>query len=104
MFATPICRLDRPDALKGLLVEVISIAHMDSRRTADMPHKHASRFDTLDEVFGVYRSPANGTTRLKPIHRRVDLIVVDWHHWPTAIMGWTGSTQFERDLRSIART
>lgn len=37
------------------------------------------------------------------IHRRVDLIIAPWRAWGTAIVGWTGGTTFERDLRLWAK-
>lgn len=35
-------------------------------------------------------------------YRRLDLIVVNWDCWGTALQSWTGSTQFNRDLRRWA--
>jgi len=32
----------------------------------------------------------------------VDLIIAPWKYYWTAVVGWSGSTQFERDLRRHA--
>ena len=40
---------------------------------------------------------------LQQLHRRVDLIVSPYKYYWTAIVGWSGSTMFERDLRRWAR-
>jgi len=58
--------------------------------------------DCLDRSFLTFKLPPNGTTRLKPKYRRLDLIVVNWNSWGTALQSWTGSTQLNRDLRRWA--
>ncbi|GAA5993476.1 hypothetical protein JCM11641_002670 [Rhodosporidiobolus odoratus] len=65
-------------------------------------NKKASSFDSLDKALVVFRHPANATTRPREIYRRVDLIVCRWPSMGAAIAGWSGSTQFERDLRKHA--
>lgn len=55
--------------------------------------------DSLDRAFLTFRLPPNGKTRPVPKYRRLDLIVVNWNSWGTALQSWTGSTQFNRDLR-----
>ena len=35
--------------------------------------------------------------------RRIDLVVVPPRHWPYALLGWTGSTQFERSIKDYAK-
>ncbi|GAA5994715.1 hypothetical protein JCM11641_001313, partial [Rhodosporidiobolus odoratus] len=59
----------------------------------------ATVLDALDKALVIFRHPANGTTRLEDKFRRVDLVVTNWKNWGCAVVGWTGSTQFERDLR-----
>ena len=88
-------------------------------------NKRAGSFDALDKALVVFKHVANGTTRPKDHYRRVDLIVTRWPSWGAAIVGvstlkpapylrtkarsltqvaaqWSGSTQFERDLRRAA--
>ncbi|KAM0749444.1 Nucleotidyltransferase [Meredithblackwellia eburnea MCA 4105] len=50
------------------------------------------------------RTTTHNNTRHRPHYRRVDLIVACWSSWGSAIVGWTGSTQFERDLRIHAHS
>ncbi|BGP25959.1 beta dna polymerase [Rhodotorula toruloides] len=66
------------------------------------PNRSATLFG-VDKALIIFRHPANGTTRLKDKHRRVDLVVTTWREWGSAVVGWTGSTQFERDLRRHAK-
>jgi hypothetical protein len=47
----------------------------------------------------IFKHPANGTTRPRDFYRRVDLIVAAWENYGAAVVGWSGGTQFERDLR-----
>ncbi|GJN90271.1 hypothetical protein Rhopal_003272-T1 [Rhodotorula paludigena] len=65
-------------------------------------NKKAGSFDALDKALVVFRHPANGTTRPKDQYRRVDLIFARWPSFGAAVVGWSGSTQFERDLRKHA--
>lgn len=89
---------------KGLVPRdggVLSLTEAGSTRTT-WHNKRASLGDTLDKALVVFRHPANGTTRMRDVWRRVDLVVAAWPHWGPAVLGWTGSTQFERDLRRHA--
>ncbi|GAA6028582.1 hypothetical protein JCM8097_007293 [Rhodosporidiobolus ruineniae] len=65
-------------------------------------NKKASSFDSLDKALVVFKHPANDTTRPKDMYRRVDLIFCRWPSFGACIVGWSGSTQFERDLRKHA--
>jgi DNA polymerase IV len=38
------------------------------------------------------------------LHRRVDIIVTPWETAGCAVLGWTGGTTFERDLRRLCKT
>ncbi|KAK4046069.1 hypothetical protein OIV83_006374 [Microbotryomycetes sp. JL201] len=67
-------------------------------------HKPSSQLDSLDHAFIVFRHPRNGTTRKRDYWRRVDIIVSKWDTFGAAVVGWTGGTQFERDLRRWADT
>ncbi|KAI9659281.1 MAG: hypothetical protein M1821_001539 [Bathelium mastoideum] len=70
-------------------------------------------FDSLDKALVVWQDPScspeslDGATdtnakNLKP-HRRVDIIVSPWHTVGCAVMGWSGGTTFQRDLRRYAK-
>ncbi|GAA6024604.1 hypothetical protein JCM10207_001018 [Rhodosporidiobolus poonsookiae] len=67
-------------------------------------NKGASSFDSLDKALVVFKHPANATTRPRDVYRRVDLIVARWPSFGAAVVGWSGSTQFERDLRKHAES
>ncbi len=73
-------------------------------------------FDSLDKALCVWQDPnfatpeaeskaeaadpASTPTRKNPnIHRRVDIIISPWRTVGSAILGWSGATTFERDIR-----
>lgn len=55
------------------------------------------KFDDFEKCFCAFLQPSSG------IHRQVDLIVVPLPELPLAILGWTGSRQFERSIRDFAK-
>lgn len=70
-------------------------------------------FDTLDKALVVWQDP-NWPTREQDravdpnaknpnIHRRVDIILSPWRTVGCAVMGWSGGTTFQRDLRRYAK-
>ncbi|GAA5998576.1 type-X family DNA polymerase [Rhodotorula paludigena] len=65
-------------------------------------NRPADRLDALDKALVIFRLPAEANKRSKDKFRRVDLIVTRWPDFGCAVVGWTGSTQFERDLRRHA--
>ncbi|KAI0598134.1 hypothetical protein F4775DRAFT_583924 [Biscogniauxia sp. FL1348] len=59
-------------------------------------------FDTLDKALVVWQTPIwdkSAATKNPNPHRRVDIIVSPWKTVGCAMVGWTGGTTFERDLR-----
>ncbi|KAJ5889050.1 hypothetical protein N7495_009091 [Penicillium taxi] len=73
-----------------------------------------SHFDTLDKALVVWQDPQfeySGSTenedcssrRNRNIHRRVDIIISPWQTIGCAVLGWTGDTTFQRDLRRYAK-
>jgi len=70
-------------------------------------------FDTLDKALVVWQDPtwptrehdleANPRAKNPNIHRRVDIIVAPWRTVGCAVMGWSGGTTFQRDLRRYAK-
>ncbi|KAG8724922.1 hypothetical protein FRC09_011813 [Ceratobasidium sp. 395] len=52
--------------------------------------------DVLDKALVILKIPDT-------VHRRVDLIFAPYTVYWTAVLGWTGSKQFERDLRIHAK-
>ena len=70
-------------------------------------------FDTLDKALVVWQDinwPTKEADRVENpkaknpnIHRRVDIIIAPWRTVGCAIVGWSGGTTFQRDLRRYAR-
>lgn len=79
----------------------------------NFPGRH---FDTLDKALVVWQDPhfydpdpdpdpdASQKRKRNPnIHRRVDIIISPWRTVGCAVLGWSGDTTFERDLRRYAK-
>lgn len=68
--------------------------------------KAGSGFDTLDKALVVWQEPnwdKTKTPKNPNPHRRVDIIVSPWRTAGCAVVGWTGGTTFERDLRRYCK-
>ncbi|KAK5627283.1 hypothetical protein RRF57_002998 [Xylaria bambusicola] len=75
--------------------------------------KAGSGFDTLDKALVVWQDPSWDETKASKNpnpHRRVDIINADgfivvspWRTAGCAVVGWTGGTTFERDLRRYCK-
>lgn len=59
----------------------------------------AGGFDTLDKALVVWQDVAQHQHGHNPPHRRVDIIVSPWKTVGCALLGWSGDTTFQRDLR-----
>lgn len=56
-------------------------------------------FDTLDKALVVWQDPdLEGAP-----HRRVDIIISPWKTVGCAVLGWSGGTTFQRDLRRYCK-
>lgn len=70
-------------------------------------------FDTLDKALVVWQDvewpsreadrAADPRAKNPNVHRRVDIIVAPWRTVGCAVMGWSGGTTFQRDLRRYAK-
>jgi DNA polymerase IV len=70
-------------------------------------------FDTLDKALVVWQDPnwptkerdlaADPKAKNPNIHRRVDIILSPWRTVGCAVMGWSGGTTFQRDLRRYVK-
>lgn len=56
-------------------------------------------FDSLDKALVVWQDPDDEDS----LHRRVDIIISPWKTAGCAIVGWSGATMFERDIRRYCR-
>ncbi|KAF5006561.1 hypothetical protein FDECE_7064 [Fusarium decemcellulare] len=63
----------------------------------DAPSK--SGFDTLDKALVVWRDPSRDDAP----HRRVDIIISPWKTVGCAVLGWSGGTTFQRDVRRYCK-
>jgi len=79
----------RSAGLVKYVLHLSSFHEHDALRTA--------QWDSLEKALTVYRSH-NG------LYRRVDLICAIPETYWTAVIGWTGGTMFERDLRLAAKS
>lgn len=65
-----------------------------------------SGFDTLDKALVVWQNPnwdKSSTPKNPNLHRRVDIIISPWKTVGCALLGWSGATTFERDLRRYCK-
>jgi DNA polymerase IV len=62
-------------------------------------------FDSLDKALCVWQDPHfqppddDPQAKNPNIHRRVDIIISPWRTVGAAVLGWSGATTFERDIR-----
>ncbi|KAI9882528.1 MAG: hypothetical protein M1823_005724 [Watsoniomyces obsoletus] len=81
----------------------------DQKTLAFRPDGAGHGFDTLDKGLVVwqdirYDQPGDGSSIKNPnIRRRVDIIISPWSTVGCAVVGWSGETTFQRDLRRYAR-
>ncbi|KAG9663323.1 DNA polymerase beta-like protein, partial [Aureobasidium melanogenum] len=70
---------------------------------------HGHGFDSLDKALVVWqnpnfdRDPFDTKQKNTNPHRRVDIIISPWKTVGCAVMGWSGGTTFQRDLRRYVR-
>jgi DNA polymerase mu len=57
-------------------------------------HGSSNNFDNLDKAFVIFKLPGVGR-----LHRRVDFISAPKERYAAAILSWSGSMMFERDLK-----
>jgi hypothetical protein len=69
------------------------------------PHAmRSSTWDSLEKAMTVMILPPDSKDpEIKRFHRRVDLIFAAPECYWTAVVGWTGSKMFQRDLRKWAK-
>jgi DNA polymerase IV len=96
---------------------IVSMKNSDRGQTTvswkgSMP-RSGGGFDTLDHAFVVWQDP-DWPSRAEDLkrdpeaknpnpHRRVDIIISPWKTAGCAVVGWSGGTMFERDLRNYCR-
>ncbi|KID69819.1 DNA polymerase family X, partial [Metarhizium hybridum] len=63
--------------------------------------RRGSGFDTLDKAMVVWQDKKKAGDDAP--HRRVDIIISPWKTVGCALLGWSGGTTFERDLRRYCK-
>lgn len=79
-----------PDPLQCILQSSISSS---ARQTALTKYKNGHGHHPA--VLGLFQ------LKDSPYLRRVDIVIVPYNEWGFALLGWTGSKQFERSLRWV---
>jgi DNA polymerase IV len=92
--------------------------HNSDRGQATLPYRAPGvggghGFDSLDKALVVWQDPdwptkeddlaENPKAKNPNIHRRVDIIISPWRTVGCAVLGWSGGTTFQRDLRRYVR-
>lgn len=85
------------------------------REQATLPFRGdetGKHFDSLDKALAVWQDPIFDATEASDVdrrkrnpnpHRRVDIIISPWRTVGCAVLGWSGDTTFQRDLRRFAK-
>jgi len=97
------------DQVKGLCAKLVNrlwdnglvthVMHLSGFHAPDA--LRTAHWDSLEKALTVFILPQDGTRRR--VHRRLDLIFASPEAYWTAVVGWTGSKMFERDLRKWAK-
>jgi len=85
----------------GLVTHAMHVSSFSSRRgrlARTNRLESDSNMDVLDKALTVFK-----VNKQDRVHRRLDLIFAPWEAYWTAVVGWTGSKQFERDIRLWAK-
>ncbi|KAF2801328.1 Nucleotidyltransferase [Mytilinidion resinicola] len=103
---------------EGWITHTLTLSlHGTHRGQATLPFRASGPaghgFDTLDKALVVWQNvawasraadrAANPRAKNPNVHRRVDIIVAPWRTVGCAVMGWSGGTTFQRDLRRYAK-
>ncbi|KAJ5736410.1 uncharacterized protein N7483_001535 [Penicillium malachiteum] len=89
------------------------------QQTRPFSAEDGHHFDTLDKALVVWQDPnfensedhdpsdstegASNHKKNPNPHRRVDIVISPWRTIGCAVLGWTGDTTFQRDLRRYAK-
>jgi DNA polymerase IV len=106
----------------GYVTHTLKMTTTNSKRGQEplplrVVNKVASGFDTLDKALLVWRDKVVPSLRsddpnlddsldqveLPPLRRRVDIIIAPWKTVGCALIGWSGGTTFQRDIRRYTR-
>ncbi|KAL4971752.1 high-affinity nickel-transport protein-domain-containing protein [Aspergillus desertorum] len=102
---------------EGWITHTLALHQTASKRDQQtLPYRgeddDRNHFDSLDKALVVWQTPedklgsstdSNGSSASANPHRRVDIIIAPWRTVGCAVLGWSGDTTFERDLRRYAK-
>ena len=103
---------------EGWITHILTLSLNGTKRDQkNLPFRGGSHgghsFDSLDKALVVWQDPTpprdpvgsstSPQTKNSNPHRRVDIIVSPWRSVGSAVLGWSGGTTFERDLRQYAK-
>jgi DNA polymerase IV len=92
-----------------LLISTTTSGRSQQTLPLNSSSSHGHGFDSLDKALVVWQNPNFDSdpsdTKKKNTnpHRRVDIIIAPWKTVGCAVMGWSGGTTFQRDLRRYVR-
>jgi DNA polymerase IV len=106
--------LEEAECITHILLMSLNNTHRNQTTLPFRTTKAAGAgFDTLDKALVVWQDPtwptrdadvaADPKAKNPNIHRRVDIIIAPWRTVGCAVMGWSGGTTFQRDLRRYAK-
>lgn len=92
---------------EGWVTHTLSLHTTTSDRGgATLPYRSEGKghgFDSLDKALCVWQDPnfqgKDSGGKNTNIHRRVDIIISGWRTVGCAVLGWSGGTTFQRDIR-----
>ncbi|KAF4808602.1 DNA-directed DNA/RNA polymerase mu [Colletotrichum siamense] len=101
----------------GQITHTLTLSNHNSERgqrpvSWDGNQGRGGGFDTLDKALVVWQEPEMSdrgrassvdSASQRPPHRRVDIIISPWKTVGCAVLGWTGDTTFQRDLRRYCK-
>ncbi|KAF4827787.1 DNA-directed DNA/RNA polymerase mu [Colletotrichum siamense] len=101
----------------GQITHTLTLSNHNSERgqrpvSWDGNQGRGGGFDTLDKALVVWQEPEMSdrgrassvdSASQRPPHRRVDIIISPWKTVGCAVLGWSGDTTFQRDLRRYCK-
>lgn len=93
----------------------LTSSHREQQTLPFRGDETGKHFDSLDKALVVWQDPdfddskstnaQDSSSRKKNPnpHRRVDIIISPWHTVGCAVLGWSGDTTFQRDLRRYVK-
>jgi DNA polymerase IV len=93
----------------------LTSSHREQQTLPYRGDETGKHFDSLDKALVVWQDPnfddlksaeyqdINNRKKNPNPHRRVDIIISPWHTIGCAVLGWSGDTTFQRDLRRYVK-